>query len=360
MLRLVGWLPVIVAGFALIHAAETIYRTGVAYGFVDPARLAEYRLYTASTQDYVREIEAAIEARDYAYAESLYRLGVSHGHQLPPDLAEAAQATWLRRAYASSTRAADGFVFGSVDSGEAIAGALASDLVGVGDVRDFSVQGFNYLAGRDYDPFLLGFSALGLGLTAATYSSLGLAATPDAGLSLVKNAYRTQKLSRPLAAYFKTSAAKLIDTKVLRTELAAVADDGLAGLGRLDGVASKSLNRVAAKSLLDDAAVLDDMRRSGGLGAPVAALALADGPKDLRKLQRVASRFGDSSHAVMKFLGKSVLRLGYAAAEIIQALISLAAMVMLSVIRLPFRLAARILLRRFGIAALPLALARMI
>lgn len=352
-LRVLGFLPLLMMALAMVELSQTLWRTGVGYGLVDPAGLARYRLYTAGTDRIVAEIEAAITERDYAYASSLYRIGVDYGHALPPDLGERAEGTWAGRTYASGTRVAGGFVFGSVDSGEAIVGSLASDLVGVGDVRDFSVQGFNYLAGRDYDPLLLGLSTIGLGLTAASYTSFGAAAAPDAGISIVKNAYRGGKISRPLTRYFTKAAGQAVDTRILKAELKTAAGEGVSGIGRIEKAAAKSLDRTAAKSLLDDVAVLDDMRRTGGIRTSVAALSLADGPKDLRRLQHVTHYFGDGSHAVFKFLGRSVLQVGHALVEILQAVAALIGMVALALVRAPLRWSLVALFRLLGLGPLP-------
>jgi len=344
--KLIRYLPLVVASLAIWELAQSAYRTGVAFGIVDPVRLAEYRLYAAGTGEFVDQIETAIAEQDYAYATALYDLGLRYGHDLPPDLRERAEANWAQRAYVYGSRGARGFVFGSVDSGAEIAGSLTSDLIGVGDLRDFSIQGFNYAAGRDYDPLLLGLSAVGIGLTAASYSTAGAAALPDAGMSLIKNAYRTRKLSRPMTAYFSKAANRVVDGKVLKTELAAMADEGAVGLGRLEKVAAKALDGKAARSLLDDAEVLTDIGRKGGMRSSVAALSLADGPKDLRKLQRAANHFGENSYVVFKFLGRSVLRVGYGLYAMLSALASLAMILIVALIRLPTRLVVRLLVRR--------------
>ncbi|MGV8939176.1 MAG: hypothetical protein ACOH2J_18820 [Allorhizobium sp.] len=347
--RLIGILPLIMLAMVACEYAVAGYRTGVAYGFIDPVRLAQYRLYTADTGRFVTEIEQAIDNQDYAYAEELYDLGLRYGHDLPPDLKERAQANFARRAYASGSRALRGFVFGSVDSGEEIAGSVTSDLVGVGDLRDFSVQGYNYMAGNDYDPLLLGLATVGLGLSAATYGSVGMTAAPDAGLSMFKNAYRARKLSRPLTAYLAKSTEKLVDTGVLKAELKSAAGEGLSGIGRMRQAAAKSVDRQAAKSLMNDAEVLGDIGKTGGAKGAMAALALADGPKDLRKLQRVSKAFGGESHAVLKFLGRAVLRIGYGLYAVLAGLASLALWLSIAVIRIPLRIGGRLLVRRLGL-----------
>ena len=328
-------------GLAVWNAAATIYRTGMMFGLIDPAALAEYRLYAAPPATFIAEIEQAIAAGDHDYALALYDLAVRHGHALSPALRERAEGTWLGRAYLTGSRAAKGFVVGSLDSGAEIAGSVTSDLVGIGDLRDFSVQGYRHVAGDEYDPILLGLSAIGLGLTASTLGSVGATALPDAGLSVLKNAYRARKVSAPLTAYLTKNAARRVDTRMLKAELAAASSEGALGLARLQKVAARSVDGKVAQTLVDDATVLGTIGTKGGVRSSLAALSIADGPKDLRKLQRVATRFGDSSHAVMKFLGRSVLEIGAALYAVAAAVASLLLAGVLAVLRLTARMFAR-------------------
>jgi len=46
--KLIRYLPLVVASLAIWELSQSAYRTGVAFGIVDPVRLAEYRLYAAS------------------------------------------------------------------------------------------------------------------------------------------------------------------------------------------------------------------------------------------------------------------------------------------------------------------------
>lgn len=324
-------------GLAAWNAASFVHRTGLILGIIDPVALAEYRLYAASTATYVSEIEQAIAAGDYDAATGLYGLGVRHGHALPADLRERAQGTWFQRALVTGSGAAKGFVFGSLDSGAEIAGSVTSDLIGVGDVRDFSVQGLSYLKGESYDPVLLGLSAVGIGLTVSTLGSAGASALPDAGLSVLKNAYRAGRISRPLRAYLSRNAAKLVDTQVLKRELALAADQGTLGLSRLRTVAARSVDGKLAASLAEDAAALGAIRAKGGMRSAITALAIADGPKDLRKLERVAAHFADDTHAVMKFLGRTMLEVGTALYALVSGLAGALLSIVLSMVRLLIR-----------------------
>ena len=345
--RLLSWLPLVFLAVSFGGAVETTYRTGVILGLVDPARLAEYRLYLADTATFAADIEAAIDAGDYDYAEKLYRLGIHYGHELSPELGARAEATPLRRIAASGSQVVSGFIFGGMDSGAEIGGTIASDLVGVGDIRDFSIHGYRYVTGGDYDPLLLGLSAAGIGLTAATYGTAGAASAADAGVSIVKNAYKAGRLSKPLTAYFSKLAGRAVNLGVMKAEFRA-ADQALSLPARVEKAAVKAVDRKALKSLADEAEVLNGVRRQSGVRASVAALSIADGPRDLRKLARVSARFGETGHAVLKFLGRSVLRIGGLIADLLQTLAWLASTLLMAVVRMPARLLVKALARRLG------------
>lgn len=347
-------------GLAVWNAAATVYRSGMMFGLFDPAALAEYRLYAAPTVVYQTEIEQAIADGDHAYATALHDLGTRYGHDLSPALRERAEGTALERAFISGSRAAKGFVFGSLDSGAEIAGSVTSDLVGIGDLRDFSVQGYRYAAGERYDPILLGLSAVGLGLTVSTLGTVGATAAPDAGLSVLKNAYRARKISAPLTAYLTKSAARLVDTRILKAELTAASGEGALGLARLQKVATRSVDGKVAQTLVDDATVLGTIGTKGGVRSSLAALSIADGPKDLRKLQRVATRFGDESHAVIKFLGRSILEIGAALYVVAAAVAGLLLAGLLAGLRLTVRMFARFALGGAPASAPVLKLLRII
>ncbi|UJW73310.1 hypothetical protein [Rhizobium sp. SL42] len=315
-----------------------LYRSGVALGLVDPVSLAQYRLALASTDQVRDEIETAIAADDYAYAGSLYQLAIHEGHHLPMDLGERAEGTLLRRAFVTGSGVANGFVFGSIDNGAEIAGSVSSDLVGFGDLRDFSVQGIRLAAGGDYDPVLLTLSVIGLGLTAATYGTAGAAGLADAGFAVVKNVRRAGKMSRPFAAYLAKTAGQVIDTKRLRREIASAVDEGALGLSRARAIAARVVDRKAAGALVDDARVLGEIGTAGGPRAAVQALSLAEGPSDLRRLQRIGLHFGDRSTAVMKFLGRSLMTIGWDLYLLVAALAGLAASLALFCLRQAARL----------------------
>ena len=344
-LKIVRFVSLLALGLAVWNAAAVVHRTGLMLGIIDPVSLAEYRLYAASSASFVSEIERAIADGDHDTAVSLYDLALRHGHPLPADLRERAEGTWFGRVLVTGSGVAKGFVFGSLDSGAEIAGSVTSDLIGVGDARDFSIQGLSYLKGEGYDPVLLGLSAVGIGLTVSTFGTAGASALPDTGLSVLKNAYRAGRISRPLRTYLAKNASGLVNTRILKAELAAAVDDGALGVWRLKTVAARSVDARLAASLADDAAVLGAIRARGGMRSALAALSIADGPKDLRKLQRVSAHFGDGTFAAMKFLGRGMLEVGTALYAIASAIAGALLAALLFVGRLVIRITVRLFSR---------------
>lgn len=161
----------------------------------DEAAVAEFSLSARRPADYVREINSAIVAKDEDLAASLLALADERGVALPPSTRQAVEAAEAEASARMASDAWKGFVSGEAPNEAALAGAVASDLTGIGDVRDLYLQAENYLTGKEVDPLLAGLSAVGLGVTAATFASGGLALPARSGLSTLKAVKRAGKLS---------------------------------------------------------------------------------------------------------------------------------------------------------------------
>ena len=75
-----------------------------------------------------------------------------------------------------------GSVSGNAESEPALAGALAADLSGFGDLRDLYSSPDNYMAGADVDTTTVALAAVGITLTVATVFSLGATLPEKAGV----------------------------------------------------------------------------------------------------------------------------------------------------------------------------------
>ncbi|AWN47314.1 hypothetical protein DK419_14140 [Methylobacterium terrae] len=284
----------------------------------DPAALASLRLPAVADAGRIGAgLDAAIEAGDDDLARSYLDLAAAQGVPVSPERrarVEALAASAPRRVLGE---AATGFVSGEGAGMAGLAGAVAGDLVGYGDLRDLWREGGRLSRGETYDPLLLGLAAAGLALTGATIVSLGTSVPVHAGTTTLKLAARTGKLSRPLAARLTRSAGAAFDREALALVTAAA--------GRLDLAAL----RQGAKGVLRPGAFREirsvgeqSARIQARLGArgTLQALSVAENADDLRRVARLSEGMGGRTRAVLALLGRGALVLGSGLVAILQGL----------------------------------------
>jgi hypothetical protein len=244
----------------------------------NPERLAEARLAKTFDADVaIREIEGALAADDVELADSFVALAQARGVALPMSLNERiatahSAAAQIRR---SASRFARGFVTGSPEGVEGLAGAATGDLLVYGDLRDLARESWRGLRGEAVDPLLVGLASVGLAATAGTYVMSGAGAPARAGVSLFKAARRAGKVSASLAS----DVGRLV-----RTRSGARVLNGLTDLGKIEGKA--------------------------GARAALEAVRHADDVGDLAKAGRLAEKNGRATLAILKTLGRGALVLG--------------------------------------------------
>ncbi len=114
-----------------------------------------------------------------------------------------------RQAYTTAEKLRDvfwtGAVKGRVENLYSGLGALAADLLIIGDIRDLTIQAINKKKGEEVDGVVTALAAIGVGtsLTGVT----GVGAVADAGLSLVKNGAKYLKKFGGLAKHSILRAA---------------------------------------------------------------------------------------------------------------------------------------------------------
>jgi hypothetical protein len=316
LLLLAGAAGLAAAAPALLPAAGQAWRLRAAAD--DPASLAALRLPAVADADRIgRGLDAAVAAGDDDLARSFLALAEECGVPVSPE--RRAQVAALaenapRRALAD---AADGFVSGEGAGAAGLAGAVASDLVGYGDLRDLWREGGRLARGEAYDPLLLGLATAGLALTGATIVSLGTSVPVHAGTTTLKLAVRTGRQSRPLAARLGRSAGAAVDREALALATAAA--------GRLDLAAL----RQGAKGVLRPGALREirvvgeeSARIQARLGArgTLQALSVAESADDLRRVARLSEGMGGRTRAVLALLGRGALVLGSGLLAVLQGL----------------------------------------
>ncbi len=228
-------------------------------------RLAREGLASLPDFDYAREVAALREQGRYGEAQTIGQAGLDRFTAEPsaarePQIAAIAtqlqltrdeQASWLRRARDVGL----GALTGQGQSLESLLGAIGSDLLVVGDVRDLLLQASRLLMDGEADPVIIALSGVGIALTAAPEI--------DWGASVLKIARKSGVMTRELADQILAMARR-----GSKAELEGVA----ASVGTLaktagPGAATRALRRARSADELADLARFTSRRGRAGAAA---------------------------------------------------------------------------------------------
>ncbi len=281
----------------------------------DPVALADVGLdRTLTAARFAAGLDSALAAGDADLAESFVTLGRARGLSATTEQLGRVETLRSKARETALQDLAEGFLHGRRDTGAAVAGALAGDLTGYGDVRDLAAEAEKVRRGEKPDQLVVGLATAGLALSAVTWSSVGALLPIRSGLTLVKGAQKAGRLSAPLA---KSFAAMAVD----RDALAA----GLSAAARLDlSAARAAATRVMRPSALSgfralgaDAATI--YRRAGARGV-TDVLAVAEDGVEVRRAARLATARGGATRAILATLGRGALVFAGLTAAAIQAI----------------------------------------
>jgi hypothetical protein len=270
-------LPLVAAGFLTAVGIALVPHGWEAARLIDgqddPVKLTEVGLDRALTPPVARrEIEAALAAGDAELAQSFVELARERGIAIDPALAGRVDAA-MEEAQSHKQVAksfAYGLVTGQAEDISSFAGTALGDLFVFGDIRDAAREGFNGARGQHVDKLVLGLSLAGIAVTAGTYATLAAGAPARVGLSVVKVAGKSGRIGERLMRAIRLE----------KTE----------GLVRMAG----DIGRLQSKA---------------GTRAALEGIKLAEQPKDLSKLARLAAVKGGKTRAVMKLLGRGAIAL---------------------------------------------------
>lgn len=273
----------------------------------DPEALTERGLRADLTATRLQtELESALDTDDVDLAASFIALGAQQDLPVPPALRERYQAATTPAAVA--IRTAREFYHGARDgegaTGAGLAGVVASDLTGIGDVRDLIHQGQKISRGEEPDQLVLGLAAVGLAVTGATILSVGAALPARAGVSTIKVAAKTGRLSKPLAANLTRLVGDAVDTKAVSAAATAAASLDLAATRTAARAAIRPASVARLSSVAEDVTTIG--RRAGVRGTHD-ALALTRETAELRKVAVLAGKRGVSTRAILKVLGRGAV-----------------------------------------------------
>jgi hypothetical protein len=282
----------------------------------DPAELAERQLdrsFDAAVA--AREIETALKAGDAELARSFVELAQARSVPLGADLLTKVEAA-TREAASATAKAGSftrGLITGEPDDLVSLAGTAVGDLFVFGDIRDAVREGGRWAAGHEPDHLILGLSAVGIAITAGTYASLGAGAPARVGLTAVKAARKTGQISTRMGESVARSLRGVVDGPALRKALASASITEPA-------VAVRAVREAVKIEKADDLFRLTrdvgKVQTKAGTRAAFDGLKLADNPREMARVAKLAEKQGGKTRAVLKVLGRGAIALTAAAFDL--------------------------------------------
>lgn len=280
----------------------------------EPLALTDLGLHNELTHARLQhELDAALTANDIDLAGSFITLAAQQNLPVPPALMARYRAETTPAA--ETLRAARAFYEGARDgestSGAGLAGVIASDLTGIGDVRDLIHEGRKAQRGEETDNLTLGLAAVGLAITGATIVSLGMAMPARAGVSTLKVAVKSGRISRPLAATLSRAVHEAVDTRALTAAAGAASRLELSSARAAARSAIRPASLTHLRGMAENVTLIG--RKAGVRGAQEALTVARDGA-DLRRVARLSESRGLGTRAVLKVLGRGAIALTSSAA----------------------------------------------
>jgi hypothetical protein len=300
-------------GLLMLPQARDIGRVLVAQD--DPVALADAQIDATLRTDpgaIDRQIEEALAAKDPDLANSFVELANDKQVLLPPELSKRVADAVAEQNSPSNmaTKFATGLVTGVGDDVPSMSGTVAGDLFVFGDIRDLVREGKHLAMGEDTDHLILGLAAAGLAITAATYVSVGGVAPVRAGLSLVKDARKVGRLGEGLTNWAGRSARNIVDTPLLTT---ALADASLLRPAKTITAVKAAFRGEKAGGLVKLAQDAGSVGQKAGVRGAMDTLRIAQGPKDVARIAKLAEKKGGQTRAILKMFGRGAILLAVGA-----------------------------------------------
>jgi hypothetical protein len=275
----------------------------------DPPALADHMLdlsFDATVAK--REIEAALGAGDADLAVSFLDLARDRNVAVDPGLADQVEAAKAAAASAGHAMAsfAQGLVTGEPADMAGLAGTAVGDLFVFGDIRDAVREGTRLATGQPTDELILGLACAGLAITAGTYATAGAGAPVRLGLSLAKAARATGRMSAHLAEWVGRSLREVLDWGALGRAIGGASVTGPVIAVRAAREAVKAEKTADLFRLAGD---VGRVQAKAGTQAALDALKLAEGPRDVSRIARLAERYGGKTRAILKLGGRAAIML---------------------------------------------------
>jgi hypothetical protein len=313
--------PVLVSAAVSAALAVWLVPQGWAAGRVlmranDPVEVADRMLdRTFGADAAARGIDDALAVNDADLAKSFVEL--ADARHVPVDderrrkvdaaAADAASVSTAMKSFAY------GFVSGEPTDATSLAGTALGDLFVFGDIRDAVREGGRLAMGEKADTLILGLACVGLAITAGTYATIGAGTPARVGLTLAKAARKTGRLSGELASTVGRMLRNVVDWAALKTALAGVSvtEPSLAVRAARGAVKVERAGR-----LVDLARDVGKVEAKAGTQAALDALKVAETPREMSRVARLAEKQGGRTRAILKVGGRAAIVLGTAAFDL--------------------------------------------
>jgi hypothetical protein len=293
--------------FLTVAGLILAYTTG--FGFTIPIEKAVQADLAAATSPALinQKIIEALERDDIDDADMYVEIASFMAFELPPetmaklDEAHTLSATVVRKTWEFG----EGFATGEADTSAGLAGAVASDLTVVGDVRDIAGEGTKMLRGEPYSELILGLSVVGIGVTAATIATGGGGVVVKAGVSLMKAARRTGHMTAEFARLLTRLTTEAVNMPLLRQTLRST---DLTDLKRTQEVLAAYGRNVRASRLVPVLRQLGEINDTVGPAETVRLMRFVKTSENLDDVTGMTKRFGVKARGIMELTGKTALR----------------------------------------------------
>src|SRR5262245_49060675 len=259
----------------------------------DPVLLADHALDRSFNADVARrEIEAALKAADADLAQSF--LDLARDRNVAVDPALVARVEDANSTAAAAKRAAgsfaQGLVIGEPSDVASLAGTALGDLFVFGDIRDAIREGSRTAQGEPADELVLGLAGVGIALTAGTYATLGVGAPARIGVTVLKAARKTGRMTTQMSQYLGRTLRELVDWTALRRAV------GGASITEPTTAVRAVREAVKVEKSRDLMRMVGDVGRvqsKAGTQAALDGLRIAQGPRDVARMARLADVKGN-------------------------------------------------------------------
>jgi len=252
-----------------------------------------------------KEIEEAIRKNDPKEARMYLKIGSLFGFSLD-EQKYLSRIKKLERPLKTAKRKIGsflkGFMTGKAKTGAGVAGAITSDFTVIGDIRDLREQYKIHKRGGEVNRLIVSLAGVGVGLTASSFVTFGTSSAPKAGVSTLKLAVKSKKITPSMQKALLKQGNSAFNTKGFL-----IAVKGVKNPLKIKKIAGKFYSPAGMRKLKKTSKSMNTIRKSTSLSDGVYLMKFVGNTKDLRRIEKVSLKYGKKTKGIFKLLGKAVI-----------------------------------------------------